>query len=66
MEYVGAGKAAGRNATRASAQASVDPSTVRGLKDAAVPLILSFNTEQKEEMRNLAHVMGLDPLASHL
>jgi hypothetical protein len=29
-----------------------------------VPLILSFNAEQKEEVRNIAHVMGLDQLAS--
>jgi hypothetical protein len=37
---------------------------VQGLKSAAVPLIMSFNSEQKEEVRNLAHVMGLDQLAS--
>jgi hypothetical protein len=44
--------------------AAVDPNTVQGLKSAAVPLIMSFNAEQKEEVRNLAHVMGLDQLAS--
>jgi hypothetical protein len=44
--------------------AAVDPNAVQGLKSAAVPLILSFNAEQKEEVRNLAHVMGLDQLAS--
>jgi hypothetical protein len=44
--------------------AAVDPDTVQGLKSAAVPLIMSFNAEQKEEVRNLAHVMGLDQLAS--
>jgi hypothetical protein len=44
--------------------ASVDPESVEGLKSAATPLILSFNEEQKEEVRNLAHVMGLDQLAS--
>jgi hypothetical protein len=41
-----------------------DPNAVQGLKTAAVPLIMSFNEEQKEEVRNLAHVMGLDQLAS--
>jgi hypothetical protein len=44
--------------------AAVDPDTVQGLKSAAVPLILSFNAEQKDEVRNIAHVMGLDQLAS--
>jgi len=44
--------------------AAVDPNAVQGLKSAAVPLIMSFNDEQKEEVRNLVHVMGLDQLAS--
>jgi hypothetical protein len=43
--------------------AAVDPNTVQGLKSAAVPLIMSFNAEQKEEVRNIVHVMGLDELA---
>jgi hypothetical protein len=37
---------------------------VRDLKSAAIPLIMSFNAEQKDEVRNIAHVMGLDQLAS--
>ncbi len=44
--------------------AAVDPDAVQGLKSAAVPLIMSFNAEQKEEVRNLAHVMGLDQFAA--
>lgn len=44
--------------------AAVDPDAVQGLKSAAVPLILSFNSEQKEEVRSIVHVMGLDQLAS--
>jgi hypothetical protein len=44
--------------------ADADAQAVQGLKSAAVPLIMSFNAEQKEEVRNLAHVMGLDALAS--
>jgi len=44
--------------------AAVDPNSVEGLKSAAVPLILSFNDEQKQEVRSLVHVMGLDQLAS--
>jgi hypothetical protein len=55
----GRGAAAGETQT-----AAVDPNAVQGLKSAAVPLILSFNSEQKEEVRNLVHVMGLDQLAS--
>jgi len=46
--------------------ASVDPngSEVQDLKYAAFPLIMSFSPEQKSEVRSLAHVMGLDRLAS--
>jgi hypothetical protein len=46
--------------------AEIDPNSpeVQGLKSAAVPLIMSFNSEQKSEVRTLAHVMGLDQLAS--
>jgi hypothetical protein len=63
MAYTRAQEAHGRGgATNESA--SVDPDSVQGLKSAAVPLILSFNTEQKDEVRNIIHVMGLDQLAS--
>jgi hypothetical protein len=50
--------------SRATQPADIDPESVEGLKSAAVPLILSFNEEQKQEVRDLAHVMGLDQLAS--
>jgi hypothetical protein len=48
--------------------ASLDPdeAAVLGLKSAAIPLIMSFSDEQKNEVRSLAHVMGLDKLASEL
>jgi hypothetical protein len=48
--------------------ASLDPygPEVQGLKSAAVPLIMSFSDEQRSEVRSLAHVMGLDQLASQL
>jgi hypothetical protein len=42
----------------------VDPDSVESLKSAAVPLIMSFNEDQKQQVRDLAHVMGLDQLAS--
>ena len=50
----------------AVAVVSLDPDSaeVQDLKSAAVPLIMSFDDEQKNEVRNLAHVMGLDRLAS--
>lgn len=44
--------------------AAVDPDSVQNLKSAATPLILSFSDEQKEQVRDIAHVMGLDQLAS--
>lgn len=47
-----------------TAGAALDPDAVQGLKSAAVPLIMSFNAEQKDEVRSLVHVMGLDQLAT--
>ncbi len=46
------------------ASADANGVDVRDLKSAAIPLIMSFNSEQKDEVRNLAHVMGLDQLAT--
>jgi hypothetical protein len=46
------------------AAADGNSAEVQDLKSAAIPLIMSFNDEQKDEVRNLAHVMGLDQLAS--
>jgi hypothetical protein len=48
--------------------ASLDPygPEVQGLKSAAFPLIMSFSDEQRSEVRGIAHVMGLDQLASQL
>jgi hypothetical protein len=46
------------------ASADAEGVDVRDLKSAAIPLIMSFNSEQKDEVRNLAHVMGLDQLAT--
>ena len=53
-------------ASGSSAVAALDPDSaaVQGLKSAAGPLIMSFSAEQKNEVRSLAHVMGLDKLAS--
>jgi hypothetical protein len=56
-----------RHGTQANTQlASADSNgtDVQDLKSAAIPLIMSFNAEQKDEVRNIAHVMGLDQLAN--
>ncbi len=44
----------------------LDPNSteVQDLKSAAIPLLMSFSSEQKDEVRSMAHVMGLDQLAS--
>ncbi len=63
MTYAQGQPAHGRGAPQAQS-AEVDPNAVQGLKSAASPLIMSFNEEQKEQVRSLVHVMGLDQLAS--
>ena len=57
-------KAHGAPAANDMASLNADSAEVQGLKSAAVPLIMSFSDEQKNEVRNLAHVMGLDKLAA--
>ena len=66
IAYAKAQSARRRVDDRPADMASLDPDSaaVQGLKSAAVPLIMSFSDEQKNEVRNLAHVMGLDKLAS--
>jgi hypothetical protein len=46
--------------------AYVDPDSadVQRLKYAALPLIMRLNEDQKQEVRSMAHVMGLDGVAS--
>jgi hypothetical protein len=41
-----------------------DSPQVQDLKSAAIPLLMSFSDEQKDEVRDLVHHMGLDQLAS--
>lgn len=45
---------------------AIDPDSpgVQDLKSAAIPLLMSFSDEQKDEVRSLARGMGLDQLAS--
>ncbi|HEX2653070.1 MAG TPA: Spy/CpxP family protein refolding chaperone [Xanthobacteraceae bacterium] len=46
--------------------AAIDPTgpDVQQLKSAAVPLVMSFSDDQKRELRSLAHIVGLEKLAS--
>jgi hypothetical protein len=48
--------------------ASIDPEgeDVQNLKSAAVPLLMSFSSEQKREVRSIVQVIGLEKLASQL
>jgi hypothetical protein len=65
IAYARSGAGHRRGATAVQV-ASLDPESleVQGLKAAAIPLLMSFSDEQKTEVRSLAHVMGLDKLAS--
>jgi len=56
-----------RDARQHGAQpGAVDPNSaeVQDLKSAAIPLLMSFSDQQKDEVRSLAHVMGVDQLAT--
>lgn len=66
IAYARARDAQRRGASAGTRLAGLDPTgaEVEDLKSAAIPLIMSFNDEQKNEVRNLAHTMGLDQLAS--
>ena len=46
------------------AQIDPDSAEVQQLKSAAFPLIMSMNDDQKQQVRMLAHVMGLERVAS--
>jgi len=64
IAYAKARDASRRDAAAVVASLDPDSAEVQDLKSAAFPLILSFSDEQKNEVRSLAHVMGLDRLAS--
>ena len=52
------------NDSRLAAQIDPDSDEVQQLKSAAFPLIMSMNDDQKQQVRNIAHVMGLERVAS--
>jgi hypothetical protein len=64
MAYQRRQQVAARGGARNAQTAAVDPDAVQGLKSAAVPLIMSFSAEQKQEVRGIAHVIGLDQFAT--
>jgi hypothetical protein len=56
-----------RDARQRGAQPGVpdaNSAEVADLKSAAIPLLMSFSDQQKDEVRNVVHVMGLDQLAT--
>jgi len=56
-----------RNAGQHGVQpGAIDPNSaeVQDLKSAAIPLLMSFSDQQKDEVRSLVHVMGVDQLAT--
>jgi hypothetical protein len=57
---------AARGRAQASLTHAIDPNSaeLQNLKSAAVPLVLSFDDDQKRELRTLVQVMGLEKLAS--
>jgi hypothetical protein len=59
-------KGAKRGPQTGHQMAQVDTSRVdmERLKSIAVPLVMSFREDQKRELRSLAHLMGLDHVAS--
>ena len=66
LAYTRSREARSRGVAANTQLAQADPNSpeVQGLKSAAIPLLMSFTSEQKDEVRNLAHVMGLDQLAT--
>jgi len=61
MEYT-------RKSQGGSRTASIDMSKVdvEGLKSAGFPLVMSFNDDQRRELRSLAHLLGLESVVAGL
>jgi hypothetical protein len=52
-----------KHGTKEQPKLELSSAEVARLKSAALPLIMSFNEEQKGELRNMAHLTGLDRYA---
>jgi hypothetical protein len=65
MEYK---KDAQGRSTQGTRMAEIDMSkvNVEGLKSAGFPLVMSFNDEQRRELKSLAHLLGLESVMSGL
>jgi hypothetical protein len=65
MEY---SKGANGKSTQGTRMAQIDMSKVDvdGLKSAGFPLVMSFNDDQRRELKSLAHLLGLDSVMSGL
>ncbi len=61
-----AGRKVAANATANGQAATIDPNSppVQRLKSAAFPLLMSMSDEQKQEVRTMVRLMGLESLAS--
>jgi len=49
-----------------TAQIDMTKVDVEGLKSAGFPLVMSFNDEQRRELKSLAHLLGLESVMSSL
>ena len=58
----------GKDARKASGTVpgTIDTGSVERLKSAAIPLVMTLREDQKNEVRKLAHLMGLDQVASQI
>jgi hypothetical protein len=56
----------GTRETLNSKTATLDPRTVQNLKTALIPFLKQLRAEQKDELRMIAHLMGLERLGSQL
>jgi hypothetical protein len=64
LRNIGAEREREARARGNAGEVNPDSPQVQDLKSAAIPLIMSFSDEQKDEVRTLARGMGLDQLAS--
>ena len=64
LRNIGAEREREARARGIAGEVNPDSPQVQDLKSAAIPLIMSFSDEQKDEVRTLARGMGLNQLAS--
>ena len=47
-----------------TAQIDMSKMNVQGLRDAGFPLVMSFSSDQRQELKSLAHLLGLESAMS--